>query len=206
MDGIDVDGIDTGTRAPAVVVGAGGHGRVVADILMAAGRPVAGFLDDRVVGPVSGLPVLGPFAAALAPGFGRGRALIVALGDTTRRVDLSQAILRAGGVLATAIHPFAVLAGGARVGAGSSVSAAAVIGTAASVGRFCIVNTAAVVDHDCRLGDGAFLGPGVRLCGGVAVGAGALLGAGAIVLPGVSIAAGARVRAGMVVDVDFGPA
>jgi sugar O-acyltransferase (sialic acid O-acetyltransferase NeuD family) len=190
--------------APVVIVGAGGHGRVVADIFLAAGRAVAGFLDDRVVGPVSGLPVLGPFARALDPGFGRGRALIVGLGDTTRRVDLSQAVLRAGGMLATAIHPFAILAGGAQVGVGTSVSAAAVIGTGATVGRFCIVNTAAVVDHDCALGDGVFLGPGVRLCGGVIVGAGAFLGAGAIVLPGVRIAAGARVRAGALVDVDFG--
>lgn len=202
--------MQTGPRAagaspPAVVVGAGGHGRVVADILAAAGRAVAGFLDDRVVGPVAGLPVLGPFARALDPGFVGGRTLIVALGDTTRRVDLSQAILRAGGTLATAIHPSAVVAGGARVGTGASISALSVIGTGASVGRFCIVNTAAVVDHDCRLGDGAFLAPGVRLCGGVTVGAGAVLGAGAIVLPGMRIVAGARVRAGTVVDADFGP-
>lgn len=196
--------LDPQATAPVVIVGAGGHGRVVADILLAAGRTVAGFLDDRVVGPVSGLPVLGPFARALDPGFGRGRALIVALGDTARRVDLSQAILRSGGALATAIHPFAILAGGAQVGVGSSVSAAAVIGTGAVVGRFCIVNTAAVVDHDCALGDGVFLGPGVRLCGGVSVGAGAFIGAGAIVLPGVRIAADARVRAGALVDVDFG--
>ncbi|WP_439580768.1 NeuD/PglB/VioB family sugar acetyltransferase [Elioraea sp.] len=200
-----MDEIDPAITAPVLILGAGGHGRVVADILLAAGRPVAGFLDDRVAGPVAGLPVLGPFARALDPGFGRGRALIVALGDTGRRVDLSRAILRAGAALATAIHPFAVLAGGAQVGAGCSVSAAAVIGTGATVGRFCIVNTAAVVDHDCALGDGAFLGPGVRLCGGVVVGARAVLGAGAVVLPGVRIAAGSRVRAGTVVDVDFGP-
>lgn len=192
-------------RPPVVVVGAGGHGRVVADILAAAGRDVAGFLDDRAAGPVAGLPVLGPFARALDPEFGRARDLVVALGDSTRRVELCKAILRAGGVLATAVHPSAVVAGGARVGAGTSVSAAAVIGAGASVGRFCIVNTAAVVDHDCRVEDGAFLAPGVRLCGGVTVGAGAFLGAGAIVLPGMRIAAGARVRAGTVVDADFGP-
>lgn len=200
-----MNGLDAGATTPAVVVGAGGHGRVVADILRASGRVIAGFLDDRVIGPVAGLPVLGPFARALDPAFGRGRALIVALGDTPRRVDLSQAILRAGGLLATAVHPCAVLAGGARVGAGSCIAAAAVIGTAASVGRFCIVNTAAVVDHDCTLGDGSFIGPGARVCGGVTVGAGAVLGAGAIVLPGVQIAPGGRVRAGAVVDVDFGP-
>lgn len=198
-------GRDAGAEPPVVVVGAGGHGRVVADILLTGGRAVAGFLDDRVVGPVSGLPVLGPFARALDPGFVRGRTLIVALGDTARRIDLSQAILRAGAALAAAIHPSVVIAGGARVGAGSSVSAGAVIGTGASVGRFCIVNTAAVVDHDCQVADGAFLAPGVRLCGGVLVGAGAFLGAGVIALPGVRIAAGARVRAGTVVDVDFGP-
>jgi sugar O-acyltransferase (sialic acid O-acetyltransferase NeuD family) len=189
---------------PVVVVGAGGHGRVVADILAAAGRAVAGFLDDRVAGPVGPLPVLGPFARALDPAFQRDRAFIVALGDTTRRIDLSRAILRSGGALATAIHPSGMVAAGARIGAGTSVSAAAVIGTGATIGRFCIVNTAAVVDHDCQVADGAFIAPGVRLCGGVVVGAGAFLGAGAIVLPGVQIAAGARLRAGSVVDADFG--
>lgn len=190
---------------PVVVIGAGGHGRVVADILAAAGRVVAGFLDDHETGPVAGLKVLGPFARALDPGFGHACDLIVALGDTVRRVELGQAILCAGGALATAIHPAAVLAGRARIGAGTTVSAAAVIGTDARVGRFCIVNTAAVVDHDCQVEDGAFLAPGVRLCGGVVVGTGAFLGAGAIVLPGRRIAPGARVRAGAVVEADFGP-
>lgn len=187
-----------------VIIGAGGHGRVVADILLACGMPVHGFLDDRAVGPVEGLPVLGPFARALDRSFLRGRSVIVALGDGERRVSLSQAVLQAGGTLATAVHPFAVLAGGVRVGEGSTVAAGAVLGVGARIGRFCIVNTAASVDHDCVVGDGAFLAPGARLCGGVEVGAGAFLGAGAIVLPGVRIAPGRRVRAGSVVETDPG--
>ncbi len=187
-----------------VIIGAGGHGRVVADILLACGASVHGFLDDRAVGPVEGLPVLGPFARVVDPSFLRGRSLIVALGDGERRVALSQAVLQAGGALATAVHPFAVLAGGVRVGEGSTVCAGAVLGCGAQIGRFCIVNTGSSVDHDCIVGDGAFLGPGVRLCGGVEVGAGATLGAGAIILPGVRIPPGRRVRAGSVVETDPG--
>ncbi len=181
-----------------VILGAGGHGRVVADILALAGVCVDGFLDDAKHGVVAGLPVLGPFARAFEVGFLDGRAAIVALGENVRRAALSRALCDRGVTLATAIHPSAVVASDAVIGAGTMVGAGAIIGVAARIGRFCIVNTAASVDHDCALEDGAFVAPGARLCGGVRVGEGALVGAGAILLPGAIVPAGRTVPAGAV--------
>lgn len=181
-----------------VIFGAGGHGRVVADILALSGWEVEGFLDDAKQGTVAGRPVLGPFARAFEAGFLHGRAAIVALGDNARRAELCRALLERGAILATAIHPSAVVAGDAAIGAGTMIGAGAILGVAARVGRFCIVNTAASVDHDCVLEDGAFVAPGARLCGGVRIGAGALVGAGAVILPGVTVGAGALVPAATV--------
>lgn len=189
----------TALAGRVVILGAGGHGRVVADILTLAGWTVDGFLDDAKDGLVAGLPVLGPFARAFEPNFLAGRAAIVALGDTATRVAVSRRLIDRSVPLAIAIHPSAVVARDAAIGAGTTVAAGAVVGVTARIGRFCIVNTGASVDHDCVVEDGAFLAPGVRLCGGVRVGEGAFLGAGAIVLPGGQIAAGALVPAGAVV-------
>lgn len=188
----------TGSAGRVVILGAGGHGRVVADILTLSGWTVDGFLDDAKDGPVAGLPVLGPCARACEAGFLDGRAAIVALGDNAQRAALSRALLDRGEALATAIHPSAVVAGDAVIGAGTMVGAGAIIGVAARVGRFCIVNTAASVDHDCILEDGAFVAPGARLCGGVRVGEGAVVGAGAILLPGAHVLPGGRVPVGAV--------
>lgn len=172
---------------------------MVADILALQGWRIDGFLDDRKQGLVGGLPVLGPFARAFAPGFLHGRAAIVALGDSTDRAAVSRSLLEHGSVLASAVHPSAVVARDAEIGAGSTVCAGAIIGVASRVGRFCIVNTAASVDHDCVLEEGAFLGPGVRLCGGVRIGAGAFIGAGAVMLPGSVAEPGATIPAGTLV-------
>ncbi len=188
-----------------VVLGAGGHGRVVADILALTGWTVDGFLDDAKNGSVSGLPVLGPFALAVESGFFDGRAAIVALGDNAQRAALSRALCDCGVTLATAIHPSAVVARDAVIGAGTMVGAGAIVGVAAHIGRFCIVNTAASVDHDCAVEDGAFVAPGARLCGGVRVGEGALVGAGAILLPGAVVSPGRTVPAGAVLRASPSP-
>ncbi|WP_114377745.1 acetyltransferase [Elioraea thermophila] len=183
-----------------VILGAGGHGRGVADIFTLSGWRVDGFLADAKDGLVAGLPVLGPLARAFEAGFLDGRAAIVALGDNGKRALISRALLDRGVALATAIQPSAVVAGDAVIGAATMVGAGAILGVGARVGRFCIVNTAASVDHDCVLEEGAFVAPGVRLCGGVRLGEGAFVGAGAVILPGVTVGAGTRIPAGSVVS------
>jgi sugar O-acyltransferase (sialic acid O-acetyltransferase NeuD family) len=185
-----------------LIVGAGGHGEVVADILhaqRAAGGAVdlIGYVDDdgrlrdcerlggRVIGFVRDIPSL------------TFDAVIVAVGDNAERARLVGALH--GVPLATAIHPSAVIGGGSAIGAGSMICAGAVVGCGSRVGRGVILNTASTIDHHSQIGDFAHIAPGVHLGGAVTIGAGTLLGIGAVVLPGVTVGAAAIVAAGAVV-------
>ena len=185
-----------------VIWGAGGHAMVVADILRCRGGfHVAGFLDDanphRRGQPFCDSSVLG----------GRGQltellragctAAIVAVGDCAARLLLANVLVESGFSLATAIHPRAVVAASAKVGAGSVIAAGAVVNPAAVVGDHVIINTAASVDHECVLGDGVHVSPGARLGGGVVVGRGSWVAIGATVLPRVKIGENAIVGAGI---------
>lgn len=198
----------TGAERRFLVWGAGGHGRVVADVVRATGGTVVGFVDGDPAKagrpPVPGAPPVllaeaellrvlggGQGAAggwdALAPGIGDNRARLRAFG------------LAAGAAWPALVHPSAVLSPSASIGAGTVVMPRAVLNADARVGRAAIVNTGAIVEHDCVVGDGAHLSPGCVLAGGARVGEGAWVGAGAIVLPGVAVGPWAVVGAGAVV-------
>ena len=190
-----------------LIVGAGGHGQVVADILQAqrvAGDDVdvIGFVDDdpELEGQDRlGRPILGNLAAITGIWHD---AVVLAVGDNTRRACLDQDLRRAGQRFATAQHPSALIAGGTRVGDGSMICARVVVGCCSRVGRGVILNTACTVDHHARLDDFVHVAPGVHLGGDVSIGSRSMVGIGAIVLPGVSIGCGAVVGAGAVVTRD----
>ncbi len=180
--------------AGVLVVGAGGHGRVVVATLQAAGVAVAGILDDVAGAPdVLGVPVLGP-VAMLA-----GHDGLAVLGIGSNRVRQRLVAAFPGVAWATAVHPSAVVHGSVAVGPGTVVFAGAVVQPGAVLGAHAIVNTAATVDHDCRIGDFAHLAPGVHLSGDVRIGEGTLLGVGACAAPGTSVGAWSVVGAGGVV-------
>jgi sugar O-acyltransferase (sialic acid O-acetyltransferase NeuD family) len=187
-----------------IVVGAGGHGQVVADILRAAragGRDVEviGYLDDRkaVHGhTLVNARVLGP-ATALNDTL--HDAVVVAIGDNKARAAIARRLVESGARLATAVHPAAVVAMDVSVGDGSMLCAGAVVNTGTVIGRGVILNTACSVDHHTTVGDYAHIAPGVHMGGEVTVGEGALVGIGAVVLPRVTIGRWAIVGAGAVV-------
>lgn len=186
-----------------LVIGAGGHGKVVADILLARGLPVAGFLDDdpALVGAERlGLPVLGPIESwpAHAPA-----ALSMALGDNHARQRVAGRLSLPAARWISAVHPTAVIAPSARLGSGVVIAARAVINPDAVVGDFAIVNTGATVDHDCELGAFCHVAPGVSLAGGVRVGEGTLIGVGASCIPYRAIGAWSVVGAGAVITRDI---
>jgi len=191
-----------------VIVGFGGHGRVLAEALSAAGRNIRGVLDPSPsVVEGTGLAWLGPddSAAELDPEevelvHGIGHA-----GDATLRRDVVRRLETVGLRFATVVHPSATVSPGATLYQGAQVMAGAVVQTGVRIGAFAIVNSGAVVDHDCRVGAYAHVAPGATLCGDVAVGEGALIGAGASVIPGISVGVGATVGAGAAV-VDDVPA
>jgi sugar O-acyltransferase (sialic acid O-acetyltransferase NeuD family) len=190
-----------------LIVGAGGHGQVVADILRAqrtAGDDVEviGYVDDdamvhgqsrlgfRVLDAIAAIPDIAP------------DAVVVAIGDNVRRAHLHDRFAGAAVKLAIVRHPTAVIATGASVGDGSMICVRAVVGCASKIGRGVILNTACTIDHHAAIGDFVHVAPGVHLGGDVSVGAGALIGIGAVVLPGVSIGSRAVVGAGAVVTRD----
>lgn len=191
-------------RNRAIVVGAGGHGKTVADILMCQGIAVLGFLDDdrATWGTVRlGRPVLGPSEAYrdFAP-----VVLGLGIGDNRARCRLVERLGAPARVLwHAAVHPRATVAASARLGRGAVIAAGAVVNADAIVGDYAIVNTGATVDHDCRIGHYAHIAPGVHLSGGVRTGTGALLGIGSAVAPGCSVGAWSMVGAGAAVVRDI---
>lgn len=189
-----------------VIIGAGGHGKVVLDILAAEGRyrPV-GFVDNNPAlldGYVCGHPVLGPINALPRLKRQRIRRAIVAIGDNRQRLNQLPEIEAVGFELVTAVHPTAFVSPRASLGRGVVVAPKASIITEAKIGDLAIVNTAAVVDHECEVGDGAHVCPGAILAGRVRVGRGAFIGIGAQVIQCRNVGAFATIGAGAAVIAD----
>lgn len=164
-----------------LIVGAGGHGRSLADAVLQGGQyQLAGFVDDgwARLGQVWGLPVLGG-SEALMEFREHATHAIVAIGNNSVRAALHVRLLAAGFDLATVVHHRAVVSPRATLGRGCAVMAGAIVGTEASLGDGVIVNSGAVVDHHCQVSDFAHLGVGACMAGGAVLGRGAWMQAGA---------------------------
>jgi sugar O-acyltransferase (sialic acid O-acetyltransferase NeuD family) len=199
------------SQLPVIIVGAGGHGVVLADALLAAGRSVLGFVEadptrreDRPLG----LAVLGDDGALARQN--RARVCLVnGIGGTGRsagaalRERVQARLERDGWVFSGVRHPSAIVSSSAVVAADAQLLAGCVVQPRARIGRAAIVNTRAVVEHDARLGDFVHVAPGAVLCGSVTVGAGTHIGAGATIRQGVTLGAGVLVGAGATVVADF---
>ena len=183
------------------ILGAGGHGKVVADCAAAAGWTDIGFFDDSIAAGTlvaSRWAVVGTSADMLARAGDFGGA-IVAIGDNRTRLAWHERLAAAGARLATVTHPSVIIGADVTVGDGSVLVAGAVVNIATAIGKSAIVNTGATIDHDCRLGDGVHVSPGANLAGGVSVGTGSWIGIGAVVIGSVEIGSYVRVGAGAVV-------
>jgi UDP-N-acetylbacillosamine N-acetyltransferase len=188
-----------------LVLGAGGHGKVVADVGRSAGLTLLGFVDDdpsRDGSLIWGLPVIG-WERLLAERARFGE-VVVALGIGSNEArERGHARLRAAGLtVATLVHPTAAIAPSSSLGEGTVVMANATVNPDAIVGEGVIVNTGAVVEHDCRVADYAHLSPNAALGGAVTVGRGSHLGLGAVALPGVHVGAAVRAGAGAAIHRD----
>lgn len=179
-----------------IIIGASGHGKVVADIARQTGHDDIRFLDDNTdLKCCGGYPVVGKsgdFADFNCDFF-------VAIGNPVVRQRISERLEEAGKRIAILIHPRAIIAENVCIGIGSVVVAGAVINPYATVGKGCIVNTCASVDHDCKVGDYVHIAVGSHLCGTVFVGNGTWIGAGATVSNNVSICSDCMIGAGAVV-------
>lgn len=182
------------------LLGASGHGKVVADAAIAAGWQDVVFFDDAWPGvSLNGYwPVVGN-TATLLDRLHEFNGVLVSIGDCAVRWEKQQVLQAAGARLVTVVHPHACVSSFARLGAGTVVMAGAVVNVDAVVGESSIINTGATVDHDAVLAHAVHISPGVHLSGNVVVGACSWIGVGAVVRQGSHIGAGVMVGAGAVV-------
>jgi sugar O-acyltransferase (sialic acid O-acetyltransferase NeuD family) len=180
------------------IVGAGGHGRVVADCAEDLGWERIEFFDDNGAALSGAWPIVGP-TDALFERIDDYDGIVVGFGTNRLRLDRHRALIGRGAAIATLIHPRATVSRHAQVGAGTVVFASAVVNFGAVIGQACIINTGASVDHDDRLEDGVHLSPGARLGGAATIGECSWIGLGASVRDGISIGRNVRIGAGAAV-------
>ena len=180
-----------------IIIGASGHGKVVADTILQSGDHVYGFLDDNpeLGDSFIGFPVLG-----MVDHFGNypDAKFVVAIGNAKIRESIVEKL--SGVSWYTAIHPRAIISPlETSIGEGTVVMAEAVINAGTKIGNHCIINTGAVVEHDNRIEDFVHISVGAKLAGTVHVGKGTWIGIGATVRNNVEICEGCMIGAGAVV-------
>jgi len=197
--------LEQSTERPLVLLGAGGHAKVLLSTLLQNGSHVIGFADsDRSRGELLGIPYLGADDAVLA--HDAAEVLLVngvgSVGSIGNRLRVYEYFRTRRYVFASVVHSTAIIASEAELAEGVQIMAGAILQPGCVLREDCIVNTGARVDHDCVIGAHAHVAPGAVLSGGVQVGARAHVGAGATVIQGVKIGDGAIVGAGAVVLCD----
>lgn len=189
---------------PVIVLGAGGHAKVLIDALQARSIPIRGILDSDPAkrgAEILGVPVLGT-DEKLAEWSPSEIVLVNALGSTESllpRASLHARLRARGFSFLSVVHPSAVVSRHAHLGEGAQVMAGAVVQAGARLGSDCLVNTGARIDHDCLIGDHSHVAPGVTLSGDVVVGSHAHIGAGATIIQGIRIGSRCLIAAGAVV-------
>jgi len=192
-----------------LLIGASEHAKVVMDIIEREGKyEILGLIDTyKPAGEdVFGYKILGAEETLISL-FKSGEAAggIVAIGDNWTRHEVAEKIktLAPDFPFVSAIHPSAIFARGAAIGAGSVVMAGVVVNSDSNIGEHCIVNTKAAIDHDCELGDFSSLAPGVTLGGKVSIGKFSAISLGANVIHGVNIGGQTILGAGAVAVSDI---
>jgi len=184
------------------LLGAGGHAKVIIDILERMGRyRIHGLFDNNQAlwgQSLLGYTIIGGEAAQKE----WTSLLIISIGDNRIRDRLACALRQEHASFAKAIHPGASISRDVRIGDGSVVMAGVVLNADTRIHEHVIVNTSASVDHDCVIQDAVHIAPGAHLCGGVAVGKRSLVGAGATVIPNISIGCDVVIGAGATVVED----
>lgn len=190
-----------------LILGAGGHGMVVADIARALGFERICFLDDRWPGlsHVLKWPVVGKFKdlqAVVQP----SDQVFVAVGDNAARLALHRGLITQGLNIPVLKHPTSVVSDDTQLGPGSVVMPLVAINLSAVIGEAVILNTSCSVDHDNIIEDGVHISPGVHLAGNVSVGSCSWIGIGSSIREGITIGPDCMIGAGSVVVRDVPPA
>ena len=179
-----------------IVIGAGGHAKVIADIVRKSGDNLVGFLDDS---KEAGSEFFDAFILGKTDSYCEypDKEFIIAIGNNAVRQKIAEQMQDV--TFYTAVHPTAVIAEGVTVGEGTCVMANAVVNADAKIGKHCIINTASVVEHDNMILDYVHISPAAALAGTVTVGEKTHIGIGAKVKNNTDICADVIVGAGAVV-------
>lgn len=182
------------------ILGASGHGKVVAEAAELSGWNAICFFDDAYSGNQknNNWPVIGN-TSDLLNRLGEFNAIHVAIGNNQIRLSKIATLKEAGAVLATIIHPSASISKSANIKEGVSIFANSTVNADAVIGTGSILNTSSSVDHDCSLGDGVHISPGVHLGGHVKVGNRSWIGMGSVVIQCVEIGGDVIIGAGSAV-------
>jgi acetyltransferase EpsM len=181
-----------------LVIGAGGHAKVVIDAARAAGIRVAGI----VASSTETAEILGVSVSESAQGI-NADCFIVAIGDNRTRARRFDECRAQGMTPVTVVHPSAILGSDVQIGPGSFLAPGVVVNTGARIGEDVILNTGCAIDHDVVVGDHSHVGPRAALCGAVSLGTGVLLGVAAAAIPQVTVGDWATVGAGAAVVEDL---
>lgn len=184
---------------PFVLIGAKGHGMVIAEIIEENGQMISVFVDaDPQLNEQLGYPVVQRLDAVDTL---HDKQVIISIGNNATRKKL--ALQHPDLVFGTAVHPSVQLSKRASVGEGTVVMAGVCINSKAQIGHHCILNTHCSIDHECVLEDYVHVSPGASLAGHVTVGEGTHIGTGASVLPNLTIGKWCTIGAGAVVIHDI---
>lgn len=192
-----------------LLLGAGGHGKVVGEIAESLGiYSEIAFLDDAVAETSNSThhpyPILGPFAAFSDLSIRqRFTHALVSVGNTKTRLSLTAELTQNGFIIPTLVHPTAYVSPSTSIGPGTTVMPLTIVNSGSSVAQCCILNSASVVEHNCTLHEGVHLCPGSLLAGDVTVHRRTWIGLGARVNNGITIGSDTIVGAGAVVITDL---
>lgn len=184
-------------KKKVIIIGASGHGKVVADIVIQSGDTVIGFLDDNISlsKSIMSFPLLGTIDSFINY---EEYYFVIAIGNAEIREKIANKMHRAKWY--TAIHPSAVLSKlGVKIGEGTVVMANAVINAGTVIGRHCIINSGAIVEHDNHLEDFVHISVGAKLAGTVYVGKKTWIGIGANICNNLLICENCMIGAGSVI-------
>lgn len=180
-----------------LIVGAGGHARVILSSIDYSKINVVGIFDlDKSKTILDSIPVIGNYQSGI---FSEAK-IIIAIGDNLKRNKVASIIKHNFGKIINHSSKVDKLT---NIGEGSVILHQSIVQRGASIGNHCIINTNSSVDHDCRLGDFVHIAPGSILCGNVSVGSNTLIGAGSTIIPNIKIGENVTVGAGSIVLSDI---
>ena len=190
-----------------VVIGGGGHAKVLISVIKKIGLEIAGYTDSQDRGTILGVPYLGDDGVLpdliRAEGHCQAAVGLGKIDASSERMRLRGEVDALGLALPVIISPQAMVNEEVEFGPGTAVFDGVAVNSGTIIGSICILNTNSTVEHDCRLGDNVHIAPGVTLSGGVTIGSNCMIGTGANVIQGVTICADCLIGAGATVVGDI---